>query len=48
MVLPIDPMDYLKGAKAAGVTIYGCGVAALLSGIIKNCRQRYNCLMIKI
>lgn len=33
---PVDPMDYLKGAKAAGVAIYGCGVAALLSGIIEK------------
>lgn len=36
MGLPLDPMDYLKGAKAAGVAIYGCGVVALLSGIMEK------------
>jgi len=33
MGLPTDPIDYLKGTKAAGVPIYGCGIVALLSGI---------------
>ena len=33
MGLPIDPMEYLKGAKAAGVPLYGCGIEASLAGI---------------
>jgi predicted peroxiredoxin len=33
MGLPTDPMDYLKGAKAAGVLITGCGPAAVFSEI---------------
>jgi peroxiredoxin family protein len=33
MGLPIDPMDYLKGAKASGVPVYGCGIEASLAGI---------------
>lgn len=36
MGLPTDPMDYLKGVKAAGVPIYGCGIVALLSGITEK------------
>ena len=36
MGLPIDPMDLLKGAKAAGVPIYGCAVEAALSGITEK------------
>ncbi len=36
MGLPIDPMDLLKGAKAAGVPVYGCAVEAALSGITED------------
>ncbi len=36
MGLPTDPMDLLKGAKAAGVPIYGCAVEAALSGITER------------
>ena len=33
MGLPIEPMELLKSAKAAGVPIYACAVEAELSGI---------------
>ncbi len=36
MGLPTNPMDLLKGAKAAGVPIYGCAVEAALSGITEK------------
>ncbi len=36
MRIPTDPMTLLKGAKAAGVPIYGCAVEAALSGITEK------------
>jgi len=33
MGIPTDPMALLKGAKAAGIPVYGCAVEAALSGI---------------
>jgi peroxiredoxin family protein len=33
MGIPTDPMTLLKGAKAAGIPVYGCAVEAALSGI---------------
>jgi peroxiredoxin family protein len=36
MGLPFDPMDYLKGAKAAGIPLYGCAVEAALSGVTEK------------
>jgi peroxiredoxin family protein len=34
--LPTDPIILLKGAKAAGIPIYGCAVEAALSGITEK------------
>ena len=36
MGVPIDPMYLLKGAKAAGIPIYGCAVEAVLAGITEQ------------
>lgn len=36
MGLPVDPMDLLKGTKAAGVPIYACAVEAVLTGITEK------------
>jgi peroxiredoxin family protein len=36
MGVPADPMTLLKGAKAAGIAIYGCAVEAALSGITEK------------
>jgi peroxiredoxin family protein len=36
MKLPTDPMVLLKGAKAAGIPIFGCAVEAALSGITEK------------
>lgn len=36
MGIPTDPMILLKGAKAAGIPIYGCAIEAALSGIIEK------------
>ena len=36
MGVPIDPMILLKGAKAAGIPIYSCGVEAALCGITEK------------
>jgi peroxiredoxin family protein len=33
MGMQTDPMALLKGAKAAGIPVYGCAVEAALSGI---------------
>jgi peroxiredoxin family protein len=36
MGIPTDPMTLLRGAKAAGIPIYGCAVEAALSGITER------------
>jgi predicted peroxiredoxin len=36
MGLSIDPMDHMKGAKAAGVPLYYCGIEAVLAGITEK------------
>lgn len=36
MGIPTDPMVLLKGAKAAGIPIYGCAIEAALSGIVEK------------
>ena len=33
MGFPIDPINYLQGAKADGIPIYGCAVEASICGI---------------
>lgn len=36
MGLPFNPLEVLKGAKAAGIPLYACAVEAALSGITEN------------
>jgi peroxiredoxin family protein len=36
MGVPVDPMYLLKGAKAAGIPMYGCAVEAALTGIAEK------------
>ena len=39
MGLPVDPMKFLDGAKAAGIPLFGCAVEAEICGIKEKIPQ---------